>query len=87
MKAILSHTAGPPSSLVLEEIDKPEPRPGEVLVKVNIAALNFFDSLIIEDRYQVRPPRPFSPAAEMAGGVEKCGKGAEGFTPGDRVCG
>ena len=87
MKAILSHQPGPPSSLVLEEIDKPEPGPGEVLVKVNIAALNFFDSLIIEDRYQTRPPRPFSPAAEMAGTVAAVGDQVEGFSPGDRVCG
>lgn len=87
MKAILSKISGPPSSLVLEEIEKPEAGPGEVLVKVNIAALNFFDTLIIEDRYQYKPPRPFSPAAEMAGVVESVGEGVSGFEPGERVCG
>lgn len=87
MKAILTHKPGPPSTLVLEEIEKPTPGPGEVLVKVNIAALNFFDSLIIADLYQVRPPRPFSPASEMAGVVEGLGEGVSEFKPGERVCG
>jgi len=87
MKAILTHKPGPPSTLVLEDIEKPTPGPGEVLVKVNIAALNFFDSLIIADLYQVRPPRPFSPASEMAGVVEGFGEGVSEFKPGDRVCG
>jgi NADPH2:quinone reductase len=56
-------------------------------VKINIAALNFFDSLIIEDKYQFKPPRPFSPAAELAGIVESVGAEITGFKPGDRVCG
>ncbi len=87
MKAILSHTAGPPSTLKLEDIDKPVPGPKDVLVKINIAALNFFDSLIIEDLYQFKPPRPFSPAAEMAGTIESIGAEVSAFKPGDRVCG
>ncbi len=87
MRAILSHTPGPAPTLVLEEIDKPQPAADEVLVRVNIAALNFFDSLIIADLYQFKPPRPFSPAAEMAGIVEAVGEDVSGFKPGDRVCG
>lgn len=87
MKAILSHTPGPPSTLKLENIDKPIPGPKDVLVKINIAALNFFDSLIIEDLYQFKPPRPFSPAAEMAGTIESVGSEVSAFKPGDRVCG
>jgi len=87
MKAILSHTPGPPSTLTLDDIEKPVPGPKDVLVKVNIAALNFFDSLIIEDRYQFKPPRPFSPAAELAGIVESVGDAVTKFKPGDRVCG
>ncbi|EFL89659.1 NADPH:quinone oxidoreductase family protein [Ahrensia sp. R2A130] len=87
MKAVLSKEPGGPSTLVVEEIAKPEPKKGEVLVKVKIAALNFFDCLIIEDKYQFRPPRPFSIAAEMAGVVEAVGEGVDGFAPGERVCG
>ncbi len=87
MKAILSHKPGPPSSLVLEDIEIPKPGPNDVLVRVKVAALNFFDSLIIADLYQVRLPRPFSPAAEMAGIVEAVGKNVTAFKPGDRVCG
>lgn len=87
MRALLSHQPGPPSTLVVEEIDKPVAKKGEVLVKVNVAALNFFDCLIIEDKYQFKPPRPFSIAAEMSGVVESVGEGVERFKPGDRVCG
>lgn len=87
MKALLSKQPGPPSTLVVEEIDKPTAKKGEVLVRVNIAALNFFDCLIIEDKYQFKPPRPFSIAAEMSGIVEAVGEGVERFAPGDRVCG
>ena len=87
MKAILSHTPGPASTLTYEDIEKPTPRAKEVLVKINIAALNFFDSLIISDLYQFKPPRPFSPAAEMAGIVESVGEEVTAFKPGDRVCG
>lgn len=87
MKALLSKEPGAPSSLVIEEIPKPEPKKGEVLVRVTIAALNFFDCLIIEDKYQFKPPRPFSIAAEMAGVVESVGEGVDDFAPGDRVVG
>ena len=84
MKAILSVEPGPPETLELRDIDRPTPGKGEVLVRVNVAALNFFDTLIIEDKYQVKPPRPFPIAAEMAGVVEQDG---EGFSAGERVCG
>ncbi len=87
MKAVLSREAGPPSSLVVEDIADPEPGPGEVVVRVAAAALNFFDTLIIEDHYQFRPERPFSPGAEMAGTVETVGEGVEDLAPGDRVVG
>ena len=87
MRALLSKKPGPPSTLVVEQIDDPVARAGEVLVRVNIAALNFFDCLIIEDKYQFKPPRPFSIAAEMAGVVQSVGEGVENFKPGDRVCG
>ena len=87
MKALLSKEPGPPSTLVVEDIEAPAAGKGEVLVRVHIAALNFFDCLIIEDKYQFKPPRPFSIAAEMSGIVEAVGEGVTRFKPGDRVCG
>ena len=88
MRAILSAEPGPPETLELREIERPTPKKGEVLVRVNVAALNFFDTLIIEDKYQFKPPRPFPIAAEMAGVVEEAGPGTEGgFEAGERVCG
>lgn len=65
----------------------PSPGPGEVLVEVSAAALNFFDTLIIEGKYQFRPELPFSPGAEFAGRVLETGEGIEAFEPGDRVMG
>ena len=87
MKALLTHEPGPPETLRLEEIDRPEPKRNEVLVRVHVAALNFFDCLIIEDKYQYKPPRPFSIAAEFAGVVEAVGEAVSDFQPGERVCG
>lgn len=87
MKALLSKEAGPPSTMVMEEIADPVAGEGEVLVRVTIAALNFFDCLIIEDKYQFKPARPFSIAAEMSGVVQAVGEGVSDFKVGDRVCG
>ncbi|MDD9908841.1 MAG: NADPH:quinone oxidoreductase family protein [Ahrensia sp.] len=85
MKALLSKAPGPPSTLVIEDIEKPAPKKGEVLVKVKVSALNFFDNLIIEDKYQFKPPRPFSIASETTGTVEAIGEGVTNFGVGDRV--
>ena len=87
MRALMSRVAGPPQSLTVEEVAAPAPGAGEVVVKVAFAALNFLDTLIIEDRYQTRPERPFSPGAEMAGTVAAVGPGVEDLKPGDRVVG
>lgn len=87
MKALLCKAFGPPSSLVIETLDEPEPAAGEVVVDVKAAALNFFDTLIIENKYQVKPELPFSPGAEMAGIVRRTGPGVASVVPGDRVTG
>jgi NADPH2:quinone reductase len=87
MKAVVCERLGPPEDLVLAEIAEPVPGPGEVLVQVAAAALNFFDTLIIEGKYQFRPEPPFSPGAEFAGTVKAVGEGVELFEPGDRVMG
>ncbi len=85
MKAILSKQPGPPQTLELVDLDEPAAGSGEVVIKIDSAALNFFDTLIIEDKYQFKPDRPFAPGAEFAGVVESIGAGVTGFEPGDRV--
>jgi NADPH:quinone reductase len=85
MKALLCTRYGTPDDLVLADIADPKPGPGEAVVRIAAAALNFFDTLIIAGKYQTRPPMPFSPAAEFAGHVESLGTGVSDFKVGDRV--
>ena len=73
MRAWVSHEAGGPATLVLEEMRVPEPRANEVLVRVAAVGVNFPDSLLIRDRYQIKPPRPFVPGSEFCGVVENAG--------------
>src|ERR1035441_11002859 len=87
MKAILCTHFGTPDELELADIPRPVARPGEAVVRVKAAALNFFDTLIIAGKYQHKPPFPFSPAAEFAGEIESVSAGVTGFAPGDRVLG
>jgi NADPH:quinone reductase len=87
MKAILCTRFGSPDELALAEIPEPEAAPGEAVVRVRAAALNFFDTLIIAGKYQFKPPFPFSPTAEFAGVVESVGAGVAELAPGDRVMG
>ena len=85
MKALLSTQIGGPETLVLSDIPDPEPKAGEILIAVKAAGVNFPDSLIVRDLYQFRPPRPFSPGAEVAGTVVSVGNDITGFAAGDRV--
>ena len=85
MKALLSKAPGGPDTLVLEELPDPVPGKGQVLVAVRACSINFPDVLIIEDKYQLRPPRPFAPGTEVAGVVEAVGEGVTDWVPGDRV--
>ena len=87
MKALVSEAPGGPETLVLRDIPEPQPGPGEVLVAVKACGVNFPDVLIIEDKYQFRPTRPFAPGAEIAGVVEGVGPGVTCFKPSDRVIG
>jgi NADPH2:quinone reductase len=87
LKAVLCVRFGPPEALEIAELPDPVPGPGEVTVEVAAAALNFFDTLIIAGRYQLKPELPFSPAAEFAGVVEAVGEDVKAVAPGDRVCG
>ena len=85
MRAVLSKAVGGPETLVVEQIADPVPGRGEALVAVKAVGVNFPDTLIIEDRYQFKPERPFSPGGELAGVVEALGEGARGVAVGDRV--
>ena len=80
MKALLSREPGGPETLELAEIDDPVPGPGQLLVRVKACAINYPDVLIIEDRYQFKPPRPFAPGGEIAGTVEAVGAGVAGWS-------
>lgn len=85
MKALLCEAHGPAETLVIRDLPEPEPGPGEVVVAVRAAALNFFDTLIIENRYQTKPALPFSPSAECAGTISAIGEGVTGWRIGERV--
>ncbi len=87
VKALLSRTPGPPESLVLEDVPESSPGPGMVRVAVAVCAVNFPDALIIEDRYQVRPERPFAPGAEVSGVIDAVGEGVAATRIGERVIG
>ena len=87
MKALLCTRYGTPDDLELADIPDPTPAAGEAVVRVEAAALNFFDTLIIAGKYQLKPPMPFSPAAEFAGTVESLGAGVSGLRVGERVVG
>ena len=90
MKALLSHSPGGPETLTVDEVPDPVAGPGQLLVRVRAAAINYPDVLIIEDRYQFKPPRPFAPGGEIAGEVEAVGEGVPGreeggWAVGDRL--
>jgi len=87
MRAVLCTHFGTPDELELVDIPPPKAAPGEAVVRVKAAALNFFDTLIIAGKYQHKPPFPFSPASEFAGIVESVGPGVNDIAVGDRVVG
>jgi len=76
--------ADPEEALHLEELEKPAVQKGKVLVKVEAAALNFFDILQCQGKYQEKPPLPFTPGAEVSGTIEEVGEGSK-FKVGQRV--
>ena len=85
MRAVLSKVAGGPESLIVEEVMDPTPAKGQVVIEVKAIGINYPDALIIEDKYQFKPERPFSPGAEVAGIVDAVGEGVKGVRRGDRV--
>ncbi|MBT9446013.1 MAG: NADPH:quinone oxidoreductase family protein [Hyphomonadaceae bacterium] len=87
MKALLSTAAGGPETLVLSDMPAPTAAAGEVVISVKAVGVNFPDVLIIQDMYQFKPDRPFSPGGEVAGVVKSVGEGVTTLKPGDRVLG
>ncbi len=87
MKALLSKAVGGPETLVLEDVPEPVAKAGQAVVEVKAIGVNFPDVLIIEDKYQFKPERPFSPGGEIAGVVKSVGEGVTNVQPGDRVLG
>ena len=87
MKALICETLGPPETLRIRDVAEPVPGPGEAILEVAYAALNFFDTLIIDGKYQVKPPLPFSPAGEFSGRIVALAPETAGFAIGDRVLG
>ncbi len=87
MRAVLCKEYGPPESLVVEEMPSPTPGKGQVVLSVKAAGVNFPDVLIIQNKYQFKPPLPFSPGGEVAGVVKELGEGVTNVKVGDRVIG
>ncbi|MDH4175397.1 MAG: NADPH:quinone oxidoreductase family protein [Betaproteobacteria bacterium] len=85
MKALLCKQFGPPGSLVLEDVPSPQPGASEVVIRVKAASVNFPDVLIIQGKYQFKPPLPFSPGSELAGVVKEVGADVHNVKPGDKV--
>ncbi|UCZ82724.1 NADPH:quinone oxidoreductase family protein [Pseudomonas sp. L5B5] len=85
MKAVLCKAFGPAETLVLEEVASPVPKKNEILLEVHAAGVNFPDTLIIEGKYQFKPPFPFSPGGEAAGVVSAVGEKVSHLKAGDRV--
>jgi NADPH2:quinone reductase len=85
MKALLCTQYGPADLLELREVESPSAGPGEVIVAVHAASVNFPDVLIIENKYQFKPPLPFSPGSELAGVIKAVGPEVTGARVGDRV--
>ncbi len=85
MQALLSVTSGGPESLELTTLPDPVAGDDEIVIAVKAAGVNFPDTLMIRDRYQMKPPRPFAPGGEVSGTVLSVGQSVKGFNPGDRV--
>jgi NADPH:quinone reductase-like Zn-dependent oxidoreductase len=86
MRAVICRSYGTPEDLVIDDVPDPVAAPGQLLVRVRAAAVNFPDVLFIAGKYQVKIPPPFIPGNEIAGEVIAAGDGAP-FTPGQRVSG
>ena len=87
MKALLSKSVGGPETLVIDELPGPQAKPGHAVVQVKACGVNYPDVLIIEDKYQFKPSRPFAPGGEISGVVKSVGEGVTNVKVGQRVLG
>ncbi|MES0871559.1 NADPH:quinone oxidoreductase family protein [Pseudovibrio sp. SCP19] len=85
MRAVVCSEYGPPEALRVEDVERKEPKKGQVRIAVEAAGVNFPDTLVIAGKYQIKPPMPFVPGGEVAGRVEAVGEGVTDFAPGDPV--
>ncbi len=85
MRALLSTATGGPDTLKIGELPEPVAGPGQIIVSVKACSINYPDVLIIEDKYQFKPERPFAPGGEVSGIIEAIGDGVSGFAVGDKV--
>ncbi|MGH0001944.1 NADPH:quinone oxidoreductase family protein [Pseudovibrio ascidiaceicola] len=85
MRAVVCSEYGPPEALRVEDVERKEPRKGQVRIAVEAAGVNFPDTLLIAGKYQIKPPMPFVPGGEVAGRIEAVGEGVTQFAPGDPV--
>lgn len=86
MRALICDRNEGIAGLRLGELPDPQPAAGELVLRVAAAGVNFYDTLIVQGKYQIRPPLPFAPGGEVAGTVAAVGEGVAGFRIGDRVC-
>ncbi len=87
MKAVLARSFAPLDQLALEDVPAKSAGPNQVVISVKAAGVNFLDGLIVQGKYQTKPPLPFSPGAEVAGLIRELGPGVTGLTAGMRVLG
>lgn len=85
MRALMSTKVGGPDSLEMIDVDDPVAGKGQVVIDVKACSINYPDVLIIQDLYQIKPPRPFAPGGEVAGVIAAVGEGVSGLAVGDRV--
>lgn len=85
MKAVLCKAFGEPESLVMEDVPALKAGAGQVVISVKACGINFFDGLMVQGKYQTKPPFPFSPGAEVAGVIRDVGAGVTDFKSGMRV--
>ncbi|MFS8185087.1 NADPH:quinone oxidoreductase family protein [Pseudovibrio denitrificans] len=85
MRAVVCSEYGPPEALRVEDVERKEPKKGQVRIVVEAAGVNFPDTLVIAGKYQIKPPMPFVPGGEVAGRIEAVGEGVTDFAPGDPV--
>src|ERR1051326_1992736 len=85
MRAMVAENWGEPSGLKLVELPDPVPSAGQVSIEIHAIGCNFFDVLMLQGKYQIKPPLPFSPGSEISGLIREVGAGVENLHSGDRV--